>query len=29
MNKPVFKNNMFTDDKSYEISIHMWVAFRT
>ena len=28
MNKPVFKNSMFTDDKSYEISIRMWVCIQ-
>ena len=25
MNEPVFENSMFTDDKSYEISICAWV----
>ena len=25
MNEPVFKNSMFTDDKSYKISIRAWV----
>ena len=25
MNEPVFENSMFTDDKSYEISIYTWV----
>ena len=28
MNKPVFKNSMFTDDKSYEIIIRMWVCIQ-
>ena len=28
MNKPVFENSMFTDDKSYEISIRMWVCIQ-
>ena len=28
MNKPVFKNSMFTDDKSYEIIICMWVCIQ-
>ena len=26
MNEPVFENSMFTDDKSYEISICPWVC---
>ena len=26
MNEPVFENSMFTDDKSYEISIRAWVC---
>ena len=29
MNEPVFENSMFTDDKSYQVSIRAWVAFRT
>ena len=28
MNEPVFENSMFTDDKSYEISIRMWVRIQ-
>ena len=28
MNEPVFKNSMFSDDKSYEISIHSWVCIQ-
>ena len=26
MNEPVFENSMFIDDKSYEISIFVWVC---
>ena len=26
MDAPVFENSMFTDDKSYEISIRAWVC---
>ena len=26
MNEPVFENSMFTNDKHYEISIHVWVC---
>ena len=28
MNEPVFENSMFTDDKSYEISIRAWVCIQ-
>ena len=28
MNEPVFENSMFTDDKSYEISIRAWVRIQ-
>ena len=28
MNEPVFKNSMFSDDKSYKISIHSWVCIQ-
>ena len=28
MNKLVFENSMFTDDKSYVISICMWVCIQ-
>ena len=28
MNKPVFENSMFTNDKSYEIIIRMWVCIQ-
>ena len=27
-NEPVFENSMFTDDKSYEISIRAWVCIQ-
>ena len=26
MNEPVFENSMYTDDKSYEISIRAWTC---
>ena len=28
MNEPVFENSVFTDDKSYEISIRAWVCIQ-
>ena len=28
MNQPVFENSMFTDDKSYEINIRVWVCIQ-
>ena len=28
VNEPIFENSMFTDDKSYEISIRAWVCIQ-